>query len=135
MLPFQASRDEEDEKHVHPLQLDVIDRAVVLWSNAGETVLTPFMGVGSEVYGAVANGRRGVGIELKPSYFKQALKNVATAGDGPQTEQVALFGMGPASQKPGGMRPEPEGDSSPQRDRYARVRLNEDESMDGDDPA
>ncbi len=77
VLPFKASRDEEDEKHVHPLQLDVIDRALVLWSNPGETVLSPFAGVGSEVYGAVAAGRRGVGIELKPSYFKQMVKNLA----------------------------------------------------------
>jgi DNA modification methylase len=53
VLPFRQARDEEDEKHVHPLQLDVIERASTLWSNPGETVLTPFMGVGSEVYGAV----------------------------------------------------------------------------------
>jgi DNA modification methylase len=79
VLPFKAAKDEEDEKHVHPLQLDVIDRAVVLWSNSGETVLTPFMGVGSEVYGAVTNGRRGIGIELKPSYYRQAVKNVQAA--------------------------------------------------------
>jgi hypothetical protein len=77
VLPFRESRDEEDEKHVHPLQLDVIDRTIVLWSNPGETVLTPFMGVGSEVYGAVRNGRRGVGVELKPSYYRQAVKNLA----------------------------------------------------------
>ena len=76
VLPFREARDEEDEKHVHPLQLDVIDRAIVLWSNPGETVLTPFMGVGSEVYGAVRNGRRGIGIELKPSYYRQAVKNL-----------------------------------------------------------
>jgi len=76
VLPFKESRDEEDEKHVHPLQLDVIDRALVLWSNPGETVLTPFMGVGSEVYSAVRNGRRGVGVELKPSYYRQAVKNL-----------------------------------------------------------
>jgi len=77
VLPFREARDEEDEKHVHPLQLDVIDRCIVLWSNPGETVLTPFMGVGSEVYGAVRNGRRGIGIELKPSYYRQAVKNMA----------------------------------------------------------
>ena len=64
VLPFRESRDEEDEKHVHPLQLDVIDRTVVLWSNPGETVLTPFMGVGSEVYSAVRAGRRGIGIDV-----------------------------------------------------------------------
>ena len=79
VLPFREARDEEDEKHVHPLQLDVIDRAIVLWSNPGETVLTPFMGVGSEVYGAVRAGRRGIGVELKPSYYRQALKNMEYA--------------------------------------------------------
>jgi len=76
VLPFRESRDEEDEKHVHPLQLDVIDRAMVLWSNPGDTILTPFMGVGSEVYSAVRAGRRGIGIELKTSYFNQAIKNL-----------------------------------------------------------
>lgn len=79
VLPYKESRDQEDEKHVHPLQLDVIDRTVILWSNQGERVLTPFMGVGSEVYGAVANDRFGIGIELKPSYYNQAVKNVADA--------------------------------------------------------
>jgi DNA modification methylase len=76
VLPFRAGKDDEDEKHVHPLQLDVIERACEMWSNPGETVLTPFMGVGSEVYGAVSLGRRGVGIELKPSYFNQAIRNL-----------------------------------------------------------
>lgn len=79
VLPYRESRDEEDEKHVHPLQLDVIDRAIIMWSNEGETVLTPFMGVGSEVYGAICNRRRGIGIELKESYYRQALKNLADA--------------------------------------------------------
>ncbi len=78
-LPFKPARDESDERHLHPLQLDVIERSVVLWSNPGDTVLTQFMGVGSEVYGAVVNGRRGVGIELKPSYFRQARKNLKDA--------------------------------------------------------
>ena len=77
VLPFREARDRDDEKHVHPLQLDVIDRATVLWSNPGETLLTPCMGVGSEVFGAVRNGRRGVGVELKPSYFRQAVRNLA----------------------------------------------------------
>lgn len=76
VLPHQAAKNDQDEKHVHPLQLDVIDRCVELWSNLGETVLTPFMGVGSEVYGAVKNGRRGIGIELKESYYRQAVKNL-----------------------------------------------------------
>lgn len=77
VLQYRESKDEDDEKHVHPLQLDVINRCVALWSNRGETVLTPFMGVGSEVYGAVTQGRKGIGIELKESYFKQSIKNLA----------------------------------------------------------
>jgi DNA modification methylase len=81
VLPFKQAKDEEDERHVHPLQLDVIERAIVLWSNPDEAVLTPFMGVGSEVYGAVINGRRGVGIELKESYFRQAVANVKHASE------------------------------------------------------
>lgn len=81
VLPFKQARDEEDEKHVHPLQLDVIDRCITLWSNPGETVLTPFMGVGSEVYGAVMAGRRGVGVELKPSYYRQSVKNLEWAAE------------------------------------------------------
>jgi len=82
VLPFKEARDSEDEKHVHPLQLDVIDRAIALRSNPGETVFTPFMGVGSEVYGAVTAGRRGIGAELKASYFRQAVKNVQAAAEG-----------------------------------------------------
>lgn len=79
VLPYRPAREAEDEKHVHPLQLDVIDRAVVLWSNPGETVLTPFLGVGSEAYSAVCSGRRALGAELKESYFRQAAKNLAEA--------------------------------------------------------
>lgn len=80
-LPFIEARTDEDEKHVHPLQLDVIRRAVVLWSNPGERVLTPFMGVGSEVYAAVELGRVGIGAELKPSYYRQAVRNLAALDD------------------------------------------------------
>jgi hypothetical protein len=76
VLPYRESREPEDERHVHPLQLDVIERAVTLWSNPGETVLSPFLGVGSEIFGAVSNGRRGIGMELKSSYFAQAVKNL-----------------------------------------------------------
>ena len=79
VLPYRPARDAEDEKHVHPLQLDVIERAVILWSNPLETVLTPFMGVGSEVYSAIENGRRAIGVELKPSYYRQAVKNLEHA--------------------------------------------------------
>ena len=79
VLPFRDSKEEDDEKHVHPLQLDVIDRLVELYSNPGETVLTPFMGVGSEVYSPVSLGRKAIGIELKDSYFKQAKINLSHA--------------------------------------------------------
>jgi len=82
VLPFKAGKDQDDEKHVHPLQLDVIDRVITLWSNPGEVVLTPFMGVGSEVYGALLAGRKAVGIELKASYYRQAVKNVQSAYEG-----------------------------------------------------
>lgn len=79
VLPFKDSKDPEDEKHVHPLQLDVIDRLVYLYSNPNETVLTPFMGVGSEVYSSVSLCRKAIGIELKDSYFKQAIENMKDA--------------------------------------------------------
>ncbi len=79
VLPYKESRDPEDERHVHPLQLDVIERSVELWTNPDDVVLTPFMGVGSEVYGAVINGRKGVGVELKEGYFRQAVKNLESA--------------------------------------------------------
>jgi len=79
VLPFKESRDEDDEKHVHPLQLDVIDRLVELYSNPNELVFTPFMGVGSEVYSPVSMGRKAIGIELKDSYFKQAILNLNDA--------------------------------------------------------
>ncbi len=78
VLPY-AEKEADDERHMHPLQLDVIERCVVLWSNPGERVLTPFMGVGSETYGAVINGRLGIGIELKPQYYRQAVRNMAEA--------------------------------------------------------
>jgi len=82
VLPYQEARDSEDEKHVHPLQLDVIERCVALRSNPGEVVLTPYMGVGSEVYVPVLMGRLGIGAELKSSYYRQALKNVQAAAVG-----------------------------------------------------
>jgi len=79
VLPFKQARGEDDEKHVHPLQLDVIERCCVLWSNPGEVVFSPFMGVGSEVYGAVTCGRKGMGVELKDTYYRQAVRNVSEA--------------------------------------------------------
>jgi len=76
VLPYREARDEEDEKHVHPLQLDVIERGLHLWSNPGEVVFTPFAGVGSEVYSAVRLGRIGVGVELKRTYYRQMVRNL-----------------------------------------------------------
>lgn len=78
ILKYKESKDDNDEKHVHPLQLDVIDRCIDLYSNEDEVVLTPFMGVGSEVYSPVSMGRKAIGIELKESYYKQAIKNLKT---------------------------------------------------------
>lgn len=80
LLPYQESKESEEEKHVCPLQLDVIERLLTLYSNPGDTILTPFMGIGSEVFQSVAMGRRAIGIELKPSYFRQAKQNLASAG-------------------------------------------------------
>jgi DNA modification methylase len=79
VLRYKEARESDDERHMHPLQLDVIERAVVLWSNPGDVVLTPFMGVGSEVAGALMNGRKAIGAELKPSYYRQALRNIKEA--------------------------------------------------------
>ena len=79
VLKYREARESEEEKHVCPLQLDVIKRCIDLWSNPGEKVLTPFMGVGSEVYSAVSKNRFGIGVELKPSYFRQAVKNIGNA--------------------------------------------------------
>lgn len=79
VLPFRDSKEEDDEKHVHPLQLDVIDRLVELYSNPNEVVLTPFAGVGSEVFSPVSLGRKSIGIELKDSYYKQMTLNMKEA--------------------------------------------------------
>lgn len=94
VLPYREARDQEDEKHVHPLQLDVIERGVVMWTNPGERVFTPFMGVGSEVYGAVVHGRIGIGVELKPTYFRQSVKNLAEAvKEKPKAVSFAQIGL------------------------------------------
>lgn len=78
-LQYRGGRDAKDELHISPLQLDVIERCIDLWSNPGDSVLTPFLGIGSEVFSAVQMARKGIGIELKPSYFEQAKRNLATA--------------------------------------------------------
>jgi len=89
-LQYKSAREEQDERHICPLQLQVIQRGIELWSNPGDTVLTPFMGIGSEAYMAVKMGRRAVGVELKDSYYRQAVRNVRNALENMQTD---LFGM------------------------------------------
>lgn len=79
VLNIQQARDQNDEKHICPLQLDIIERAVELWSNPGDLVFSPFAGIGSEGYVAVKMGRKFIGIELKPSYFNVAIKNLGIA--------------------------------------------------------
>ena len=74
VLNGKIARDNADEKHICPLQLDVIERAIEMWTNPDDVVFTPFLGIGSEVYQALKMGRRGIGIELKESYFNQAIK-------------------------------------------------------------
>lgn len=86
-LQYRAARDSEDERHICPLQLGVIRRCVNLWSNPGDIVLSPFAGIGSEVFVAAQLGRKGVGIELKPSYFAQAVKNM----EGVEAETLDMF--------------------------------------------
>ncbi len=87
------AREPDDVKHVHPLMLDIIHRCVELYTNPGEVVFTPFMGVGSEVYSPVYLGRRGVGVELKTSYFRQAVKNIAAAKEDAKNDVIGdLFG-------------------------------------------
>ena len=78
-LALTVLEKEKDEKHICPLQLDTIKRAVCLWSNEGDVVLTPFMGIGSEVYQSILCGRKGIGFELKESYFNEAVKNIKEA--------------------------------------------------------
>ena len=92
VLPFREAKDEDDERHVHPLQLDVIERAVTLYTNPTEIVFSPFMGVGSEVYQAVRCQRRALGVELKASYYRQAMQNMDHVIPGEAGEpQLVLF--------------------------------------------
>lgn len=86
-LNFREGRESDDERHICPLQLDVIERAMQLWTNPDDVVLTPFMGIGSEVYQAIAMGRKAIGVELKPSYFDLACRNIANA----ESKQYKLF--------------------------------------------
>lgn len=88
-LQFRSAREEADERHVCPLQLEVIRRALQLWSNPGDTVFSPFAGIGSELYEAVKQGRRAVGCELKKSYYEQAVRNLQAVAS---PSQGTLFG-------------------------------------------
>ena len=88
-LQYQSARENEDERHICPLQLDVIERGIDLWSAPGDTVFSPFAGIGSEGYVAVKKGRRFIGIELKPSYWNVARQNLARAED--EANQLTLF--------------------------------------------
>jgi DNA modification methylase len=88
-LNIQAARDEKDEKHICPLQLDTIARCLELWTNPGDTVLSPFAGIGSEGYQSVKMDRNFLGIELKESYYKQAVKNLESIDN--EQKQISLF--------------------------------------------
>jgi DNA modification methylase len=90
LLPYQNARESTEEKHVCPLQLDVIERCLTLWSNPGDVVLTPFLGCGSEAYMALQMGRKAIGCELKPTYYRQAVKNLAM-GELPKETSKTLF--------------------------------------------
>lgn len=91
-LQYASAREDEDERHICPLQLTVIQRGIELWSNPGDTILTPFMGIGSEAYMAVKMGRKAVGIELKDSYYRQAVKNVKSVAE--ETQATLFDGEG-----------------------------------------
>jgi DNA modification methylase len=88
-LQYMAARNEKDERHICPLQLDVIHRGIQLWSNPGDTVFTPFMGIGSEVYEAIKMNRKGIGFELKESYYDLAKKNLLSIIQ--EKNQISLF--------------------------------------------
>jgi DNA modification methylase/superfamily II DNA or RNA helicase len=88
-LNYRLAREDNDERHICPLQLGVIERAVMLWSNPGELVFTPFCGIGSEVYQSVKCGRRGLGIELKRSYWEQSVEFLRTLDH--ESRQKTLF--------------------------------------------
>lgn len=90
-LQYTTARDESDERHICPLQLDVIERCMELWSLPGDTVLSPYAGIGSEVYTAILNGRKAIGFELKDSYFAKAVENCRDAELLSKQSQKSLF--------------------------------------------
>ena len=87
----KQSLENDEERHVCPLQLDVIDRCLDMWSNPGDTILTPFMGIGSEAYEAVVKDRKAIGIELKETYYRQALKSLQFAAETKERERLGVF--------------------------------------------
>ena len=89
-LQYKSARENKDERHICPLQLPVIERGIELWSNPGDVVLTPFMGIGSEAYTAVKMGRKAVGVELKDSYYRQAVANVKNALNNAQMDMFSM---------------------------------------------
>ena len=91
-LQYKSARENKDERHICPLQLQVIERGIELWTNPGDVVLTPFMGIGSEAYTAVKMGRKAVGVELKDSYYRQAVLNVKNALENVQMDMTHLIG-------------------------------------------
>jgi len=86
-LQYQSAREHDDERHICPLQLEVIRRGILLWTNPGDIVLSPFMGIGSEGYCALEMNRKFIGIELKTSYYKQSIANLAAV----QSKTESLF--------------------------------------------
>lgn len=94
-LQYTSAREHNDERHICPLQLEVIQRGIELWSNPGDVVLSPFAGIGSELYEAVKAGRRAIGFELKSSYYRQAQKNLASVEPGAAGRQIGLLDLGP----------------------------------------
>jgi DNA modification methylase len=97
-LQRESAREAKDERHIAPLQIEVVERSIQLWTNPGDTVLTPFLGIGTEAYVAVKMGRRGIGAELKPSYFKQAVANLQAAEH--EKDQPTIFDLMDAEEVP-----------------------------------
>jgi DNA modification methylase len=87
-LQRESAREQQDEKHICPLQLDVIERCIELWTNPNDIVFTPFLGIGSEVYQALKMNRRGIGIELKESYYNQAVANCSGIVSAPKKKTL-----------------------------------------------
>ena len=90
-MQYRSAREQQDERHICPLQLDVIRRGINLWTNPGDVVVTPFAGIGSELVTAIEMGRRAVGFELKQSYYEQAARNCQRADNA--NHQATLFDL------------------------------------------